>query len=450
MTGFGAFVQAAHEAGDLVVQPRMGMSDPRLMREGLLATRRAVATTVGTLTLDSYTRVGDHAAVGRALAEGAALNGYPLVHHGPDTTRAVLDGIAGPHFPVQVRHGSAHPEDIFRTMVATGLSATEGGPVSYCLPYSRSPLHASVASWERCCEAFAQLRGSGVEPHLETFGGCMMGQLCPPSLLVALSVLEALFFRAHGLRSVSLSYAQQTNEAQDEEALAALTALARSYLPDLDWHLVVYTYMGVYPRSEAGASLLLEAAAGLAARSGAARLIVKTTAEAHRIPSVAENVTALETAARAAEPELRARRDGLRTAADTGVLAEAQALVETVLELADARGGDLGQALVAAFERGLLDVPYCLHPDNAGRSRSVLDSDGRLLWSDLGRLPLRGIAEPARSERMTSSALLSSLGYVERRFDQAALSAVSHTRPSLTTDQVGTDHPTRPALQNRS
>jgi methylaspartate mutase epsilon subunit len=417
MTGFGAFVQSAAQAGDLVVQPRMGMSDPRRMREGLLATRRAAATTVGTITLDSYTRVGDHRAVATALSQGAELNGYPLVHHGPATTRAVLDGIEGPHFPVQVRHGSAHPEDIFRTMAATGLSATEGGPVSYCLPYSRSPLRDSTASWARCCEAFAGLRESGVEPHLETFGGCMMGQLCPPSLLIALSVLEALFFRAHGLRSVSLSYAQQTNREQDEEALAALAALADELLPDLDRHLVVYTYMGVYPRSEAGALLLLAEAARLATRSGAARLIVKTAAEAHRIPDIAENTTALETAAAAA-----AGVAGERAApADTGILAEARALVQAVLELSPYPG----RALELAFARGYLDVPYCLHPDNAGRARSVLDTDGRLLWSELGALPLAGLVRPARSRRMTSAGLLRSLSHVQRTFDQAALTAVS-------------------------
>ncbi|MYW20388.1 methylaspartate mutase, partial [Streptomyces sp. SID2955] len=53
--GFGAFVRRAHDAGRLVVQPRMGMSSPERMRAGLLATRDAAATTVGTITLDSYT-----------------------------------------------------------------------------------------------------------------------------------------------------------------------------------------------------------------------------------------------------------------------------------------------------------------------------------------------------------------------------------------------------------
>lgn len=423
---FGGYVRAARNSGRLVVQPRMGMSDPARMRAGLLATRQADATTVGTLTLDSYTRVGDHRAARRALAEGVPLNGYPIVAYSTATTLGVTEGIAGPSFPVQVRHGSAAPQEIFEAAVAAGLTASEGGPISYCLPYSRTPVERSVANWEASVAVLARLRDQGLEPHLETFGGCMMGQLAPPSLLVAISVLEALFFRAHGLRSVSLSYAQQTHPGQDLEAVTALGRIAAELLGDTDWHLVVYAYMGVYPRTPGGATLLLEEAARLAVHTGAARLIVKTTAEAHRIPTVEENVLALEAAARASESAGTPPEVG-----DTGIHAEALDLVHAVLDL----DPDLGRALTRAFARGVLDVPYCLHPDNAGRSRSYLDSAGRLHWSDTGAMPVRGSARSAA--RMTSSGLISSLSYVQQRFDRLALDlATTRQLPSQTKESV--------------
>ena len=47
------FVDAHRRAGRLVVQPRMGFSDPRRMRAGLLAVRSAGLPAIGTLTLDS-------------------------------------------------------------------------------------------------------------------------------------------------------------------------------------------------------------------------------------------------------------------------------------------------------------------------------------------------------------------------------------------------------------
>ncbi|MFI1281287.1 methylaspartate mutase [Streptomyces sp. NPDC020858] len=434
-SGFGAFVSRARAAGALVVQPRMGMADPLRMRDGLLATRDADAVTVGTITLDSYTRTGDLAAARRALADGVGLNGYPIVTHPADTTRAVLRGIADARFPVQVRHGSAMPEHIVRALLSIGLDATEGGPVSYCLPYSRTPLREAVTAWRRSCELLASAAEFGAEPHLETFGGCLMGQLCPPSLLIAVSVLEGLFFRQHGLRSISLSYAQQADPRQDEEALTVLGRLAGELLPDVDHHLVLYAYMGVFPRSPGGARLLLEDAARLAVRAGAARLIVKTTAEAHRIPTVGENVLALEGAAATAADE-RARRP--RTAGpdtniddtgiantgiastgidDTGIEAEARALIGAVLEL----DADIGRALVRAFAAGYLDVPYCLHPDNAGRTRTSLGPDGRLHWSSIGSMPIAGLADGGpRAPILGSAGLISALSHVQRTYDASA------------------------------
>nr|BAD08366.1 glutamate mutase E-chain [Streptomyces halstedii] len=453
MTGFGAYVRSVHRRGELVVQPRMGFSGTVEMRAGLAATRAADAATVGTITLDSYTRVGELAAAEEALRSGIALNGYPIVTYDESTTRELLAGIAGEDFPVQIRHGSATPLHIFGALTRAGLDATEGGPVSYCLPYGRIPLEQSVTNWTRCCEEFARLRGLGREPHLETFGGCMLGQLCPPSQLVAISMLEALFFHQHGIRSISLSYAQQTHQGQDEEAVLALRRLHRELLPDADCHIVIYAYMGVYPTTPEGAHALLGRAAELAVATGAERLIVKTAAEAHRIPTIGENVAALEhaatvsraarratalpaghsaapaatdpTAALTARPGTYADGSAALTAGpgaaadgstDSAVYAEARALIEAVMNC----GPDVGTALFRAFKRGYLDIPYCLHPDNMGRSRSYIDDTGRLQWAETGMLPLGNARKSGTGRSVSSTDLISALSFVQRTYDQLA------------------------------
>ncbi|MEU8627496.1 methylaspartate mutase [Streptomyces sp. NPDC048669] len=421
---FGRFVAEAQDRGTLVVQPRMGFSDPALMRAGLLATKGAADAVVGTMTIDSYTRVSDEASAVRALNSGVPLNGFPITSYSPHTSRWVLDGVRDAGFPVQIRHGSARPQRIVTALARLGLDATEGGPVSYCLPYGRTPLLDSVRNWQESCEFLAGLRGTGAEPHLETFGGCMLGQLCPPGLLVAISALEALFFHRAGLRSISLSYAQQTNAAQDRDAVHALRRLAGEFLPDTDWHIVLYTYMGLYPQTRRGSLDLLERSAELAVETGAARLIVKTAAEAHRIPTVTENVEALRVAARAASRHRAAAVPVPSTdPADNAVYAEARALVDAVLNLDD----DLGQALLKAFARGYLDVPFCLHPDNAGRSRSLIDRSGRLAWSEIGAMPLGPVRD--RGRRLTAAGLFDALSFVQRRHDRTLPSSVS--RPPL-------------------
>ncbi|MGW3425411.1 methylaspartate mutase [Streptomyces phaeochromogenes] len=408
---FSRHVRGTHARGGLVVQPRMGFADLDTMRKGLLAVRAAEATGTGTITLDSYTRVNDHDSARQALRTGAELNGFPLVAHGPEATRELLDAVSGPDFPVQVRHGSALPYPLFRAMVEAGVDATEGGPVSYCLPYSRAPIREAVEAWGRCCELIA----AQPEPmHLESFGGCMLGQLCPPSLLVALSVLEALFFREHGLSDISLSYAQQTHPGQDMEAIAALRRLAGERLAQADWHVVLYTFMGVFPRTPVGSFRILEESVRLAVRTGSERLIVKTPAEAHRIPTIAENVDALEFAASIASDE--AGRTARTGATDSGIYEEARLLVDSTLELAPT----VGEALVRAFGQGHLDVPYCLHQDNANRSRAYVDAAGMLQWAEPGRMPLR-VERTASRRPVSAKGLLTMLGFNERRFDREHL-----------------------------
>ena len=403
---FGGYVASAAARGSLVVQPRMGFSDPARMRDGLIAVRDSRAVTVGTVTVDSYTRLGQYATAEAALADGVQLNGFPLTTHDVRIVRAMLQGVHGPGFPVQVRHGSPLPQSIVGQMIRVGLSATEGGPVSYCLPYGAYPLRRSLENWREACEMLAGAASRVFVPHLETFGGCLLGQLCPPALLVAVSVVEGLFFRQRGLTSISLSYAQQTSQRQDELALQALHCLASELLPaDTEWHIVLYTYMGLYPQTRQGALRLLGESADLAARSGAARLVVKTAVEAHQIPSIEENVQALEAAARAdcspAPP----------TPADNPVYLQAKALVDAVLEL----DADAGDGLVRAIELGRLDVPYCLHPDNAGRARSYVDRFGWLRWADVGMMPIARDLDT--SGQTTSRDGWAGLSFVQDSFD---------------------------------
>jgi len=416
-TGFGGYVSRQAQAGRLVVQPRMGFSAAARMREGLLAVKGAAGATAGTITLDSFTRINRHASAARHLDEELTLNGYPIVAYGPDATREMIAGVEDETFPIQVRHGSADPREIFAAMLESGLYATEGGPISYCLPYSRMPLTEAIPAWRESAEILAAGQEQGKPVHMETFGGCLLGQLCPPSLLVAVSLLEGVFFRTYGMRSISLSYAQQTNAGQDREAVAALRRLAAEFLPDVDWHVVIYTYMGLFPSTLEGAQALLDDSVRLATESGAGRLIVKTALEAIRIPTIAENVEALERSAALAGAIRRANiadGDSVDAAsADSETYTEARGLIEAVLEL----DPSIDKALLKAFEQGVLDIPFCLHPDNANEARTVIADDGRLAWLDTGRMPLP--APHHAADLLTADGLLASLNYTASRYDNA-------------------------------
>lgn len=423
-------VRQATAENHLVVQPRMGFSDAAAMRSGLQAVKDLGIPAVGTITVDSYTRLNEHDLAAQAVERGVPLNGFPIVAHGPARTRDIVADLVSARFPVQVRHGSAEPYPIISTMLDAGLTATEGGPLSYCLPYGRTPFVVACREWQRSCELLAA-RGAGTpdRPHLESFGGCIMGQLCPPSLLIAVSVLEGLFFVEHGVDSISLSYAQHTSFGQDVEAVLALRRLIGEYLPGRDAHIVVYTYMGVYPESPGGALSVLEESVCLARTAGAERLIVKTAAEAFGIPTIAQNLDAMMFAHKISG---NFRPKGCAQDLDTETYTEARLIVDAVLALAP----DLGSALSAALRKGYLDVPFCLHPDNLGESRSYLTPDGRVAWADTGRIPIPPSAQ-RRSSTVGSRELLDMLAYRRRRAD-ARDTMTRKSRSALRITEAGT------------
>ncbi|MHA7854675.1 methylaspartate mutase [Marinobacter shengliensis] len=408
---FANFIRRSTLDGELAVQPRMGVTCPDEMRRGLRMVSAASAASVGTITVDSYTRTGNFAYAARAIAQNHALNGYPIATHSTATTQRVVEGIQGESFPIQVRHGSATPFKIIESLIAAGLDATEGGPVSYCLPYGRVPLENSIYEWRRSCELIASVSTEKSAIHLESFGGCMLGQLCPPSMLLAISTLECMFFATYGVRSLSLSYTQQTSFEQDEAALHALRRLAEHYLGGVDWHIVLYAYMGVFPFTELGSKDLQRSAISLAHRGKVERLIVKTVAEAKRIPTFEENIEALEASSRYWREERNGAFSSITGTTEANLIFdEARLLIEETLAL----DSDLGAAMLKAFGKGLLDIPYCLHPSNSGETSSYIDSTGRIVWGKTGKMP---ISSNSSVSQIDPFEFLSMLSFTRSRFD---------------------------------
>ncbi|MDZ4679092.1 MAG: hypothetical protein SH848_05105 [Saprospiraceae bacterium] len=411
---FHEFVNATKDT--LIVQPRMGFSAFSTMREGLERVKNVAAATIGTITLDSFTRTGDFASAQKAIENGSALNGYPIVSYGKSGNERLIGGLIGKDFPIQVRHGCSRPEHIFRAIVEAGIDATEGGPISYCFPYGKVPLQDSIRSWQTCSEMFAAVEDK--KYHLESFGGCMMGQLCPPSMLIAITIAEALFFRRFGVQSYSVSLTQGSNIRQDIAALAALHLIGEKYLGSADnWHVVYYTFMGKFPETMNGARALMRDSVLVAKAGGAKRLIVKTAMEAHQIPTIEDNIEALEQAHQdfhdpAAEEVLRKKDDGVVQA----IYEEADFLVDLLLNLNPA----IERAIELAFKKGYWDVPFCLHPNNNNAALAKLNEEGFILWANAGKIPFpKHILNLGFSNKkhLTSDELLFMLSFNQFKYD---------------------------------
>ncbi len=410
---FHEFVQAAK--GDLIVQPRMGFCAFSKMREGLSRVKNIEAATIGTITLDSFTRTGDFASAAKAIKNNSALNGYPIVSHGKARNQELIDGLIGTDFPIQVRHGCSKPEHIFKAIVETGIDASEGGPISYCFPYGKVPLKESIRSWQTCSEIFAAVEHK--KYHLESFGGCMMGQLCPPSMLIAITVVEALFFKRFGIRSYSVSLTQGSNILQDIAALTALRLVGEKYLgPREDWHVVYYTFMGKFPETMNGARAIMRDSVVVAKAGQARRLIVKTVMEAHQIPTIDDNIEALELAHQDFHDPSTSLSQEIKPGMVEAIFEEADFLIDLLLNL----DSKIEIAIDVAFKKGYWDVPFCLHPNNNNSALAKLNNEGFILWANAGKIPFPNHIirnNFSKEKKLSSSELLMMLSFNQFKYD---------------------------------
>ncbi len=375
MLDFNQHVLKSSQQFGAIIQPRMGFSRVAQMREGLHATARSNANSICTITLDSFTRVNDLTGVQRALAENNQLNGYPIIYHNPNHTKKIISEIVREYsLPVQIRHGSPLPSKIFQRMVEVGVNATEGGPISYCLPYSRVPLKVAVQDWEKSC----RILSTGVrKSHIETFSGCMLGQLCDPAVLIALNIIEGLFLTENGINSISFSYAQGTSKIQDKAALTVLKKLASKFFCKDSYHIVSYVFMGYFPKTIGGYCKVTNDMLNLINTEKLNRVIVKTPVEAHRIPNIEENIASIEFADYQLKSEFCKKPIELDAEEYDRIYTLADKLISDTLS----QDKNIGQAIIKSFSSGILSIPYCLHSDNKRTSHVTIDNRGYCLTS---------------------------------------------------------------------
>lgn len=410
MIDFNDYVTNGYLKNKICGQPRMGFSDILEMQTGLYAVASLEMHSVCTITLDSFTRVNNFESPIIARKTGTPLNGYPIVSYSINETKEIIGEIYNKFKkPIQVRHGSSKPSQIFKRLVEVGINATEGGPISYCLPYSQTPIKEAVLEWEKSLQIFKEI---GPEAHIETFAGCMLGQLCEPTLLNTLNILEGLFFKKNGITSMSFSYAQGTSSTQDYAALSALQLLIKKYLPEIRYHVVLYSYMGVFPETIRGATRLIRDSVKLAKKASVARIIVKTPLESKRIPTIVENLASLEFV-----NYCYSENDDqilLDLEERNRIFNDSCLLIDTVLNL----DKNIGHCLSLAFKKGILDVPYCIHPDNLNKSQVIIDDRGYLRWSSTGDMPLPKSSQINISQSgLMSDHFLKSLHYIRIKYD---------------------------------
>ncbi len=377
-------LRGARQCAQVAIQPRCGVGGHDEMLTLLDELDRQAHPDVLTLTIDSHTRLNHFAEAHRVLASAPAeLNGYPLVTHGWQRGRELNRHC---RVPLEIRHGSPMPYALFEVSVASGVTSFEGGGISYNLPYSKDvSLTDSLAAYRYVDARCGELAAAGITVDREVFG-TLTAVLVPPSISLAISVIEAVLAAREGVRCVSVAYPQGGNLVQDVAALRCVDTLASRYLPgEVEVYPVLHEFMGVFPKSRTRADQLIFYGALVARLGGAAKIITKTHKEAYGVPDAAANIDGIRVARLANSPLL-----GFVSVPEDEVATEQEWIEREVADLVDPllAQPDLSTAVVNAFDNGRLDIPFSASKHAHSEVIPRRDPAGAIRYYDAGNLQL--------------------------------------------------------------
>jgi methylaspartate mutase epsilon subunit len=375
----------------LLVQPRSGV--PVLRRQiKLFQTFKSVGAQVLSYQVDSLTRNNNYTGADEAIRESEAtgvstLNGFPVVNHGVGGLRKV---VAAVKLPLQTRHSTRDPRLLAEISYAGGVTSYEGGAICYNIPYYKDyPLDESVRRWQyvdRLTGLYYERFGIRLDRE---FFGTLTATLIPPSLAIAVNVLEAILAIRQGVKCVSLGYAEQGNRAQDIAAIRTLRRIAETYIRNLGYKdvqvaTVFHQYMAAFPETHERAAELIYNSAISSALSGATRVIIKTAVESIRIPSLEDNVHAINLVKQGIAAA------GAEWANETLVAEECDIIgreVEAILgSIIVCGGGSFAEGIVKGFRLGYLDVPFSPSVHNRGEVMTARDTEGAVRFLSCGNL----------------------------------------------------------------
>ncbi len=390
---FGLKMAQAAEQNVTLIQPRAGVA---LYEEHIELLRFLESEGEADLlptTVDSYTRLNRYNEAETGIEKSketgrSMLNGFPIVNYGVDICRKVTSSLQN---PVQVRHGTPDARLLTEISIAGGFTSYEGGGISYNIPYSKNhSLEKTIAHWQYTDRLVGLYEEAGVSINREPFGP-LTGTLISPCISNSVAIIESLLAATQGVKDITVGYGQCGNLIQDVAAIRSLNILTREYLDKFGFNdvrvtTVFHQWMGGFPQDEAKAFGVISWGAAAAVLAKATKVIVKTPHEAMGVPTKEANAAGL----RATKQLVSMLKDqDFRSipavvAESDIIMKEMRCILEKVEELGK---GDFAVGTVAAFEAGVLDVPFAPSRYNAGKVMPARDNVGAVRFLETGNMP---------------------------------------------------------------
>ncbi|MGI6046596.1 MAG: methylaspartate mutase subunit E [Petrimonas sp.] len=390
---FGAKLAKAVEENVTLIQPRAGVALPDEHLKLLQFLETEGEADLLPSTVDSYTRLNRYTEAETGIEKSketgrSMLNGFPIVNYGVGICRQVTSALKN---PVQVRHGTPDARLLTEISIAGGFTSYEGGGISYNIPYSKAhSIEKTIAHWQYTDRLVGLYEEAGVSINREPFGP-LTGTLISPCISNSVAIIETLLAATQGVKDITVGYGQCGNLIQDVAAIRSLNILAREYLDKFGFNdvrvtTVFHQWMGGFPQDEAKAFGVISWGAAAAVLAKATKVIVKTPHEAMGVPTKEANAAGLR-----ATKQLVSMLKDQDFRSIPAVIAESEIIMKEmhcILDKVEELGkGDFAVGTVAAFEAGVLDIPFAPSRYNAGKVMPARDNAGAVRFLEIGNMP---------------------------------------------------------------
>jgi methylaspartate mutase epsilon subunit len=275
--------------------------------------------------------------------------------------------------------------------IAGGFTSYEGGGISYNIPYSKNhSLEKTISHWQYADRLIGMYEEAGVSINREPFGP-LTGTLVPPSISNSVAVIEAILAATQGVKDITVGYGQCGNLIQDVAAIRSLNILTREYLDKFGFNdvritTVFHQWMGGFPQDESKSFGVISWGAAAAVLAKATKVIVKTPHEAMGVPTKEANAAGLR-----ATKQLTSMLKDQSFTDIPAVIAEANIIMQEmkcILDKVEELGkGDYAIGTIAAFQAGIIDIPFAPSRYNAGKVMPARDNTGAVRFLEVANLP---------------------------------------------------------------
>jgi glutamate mutase epsilon subunit len=276
----------------------------------------------------------------------------------------------------QLRLTGADPRLAAEIAIASGVRSVHGPGVAGAMASIRtSRAGATPHDWQYVDHLIGWYEACGV-PVQRSYPAPIEGMICPPAVMCASLVLDALLGADAGVRHVVLEVHENLHLQQDVAALRLIPRLALSYLRRLGHEEIsvaaaLRIWSGRWPSPEPDVFGLLGFAVLTASLGGAVAVVIQPGApdelgETAKRVRFARSTLVVSGSQRYPDSE----RIG---ALEESIELEARAMIDATL----ARDtGDLRAAVALAFERGIVQVPFSEISTVRSASVAVRNPDG--------------------------------------------------------------------------